>query len=464
MMRVALYGGAFDPPNMAHVYAVTALLARSDVDQVWVMPAANHAFGKQMTPFAERVAMLQAALQDFNPNRVQICTYEQDFPVSGRTYDTLDALTQSYPGHEFTFVMGADNLTEAYRWYRFDDLVRRWKVIVLGRPGHEAAMQAYMHEPWLKQGPCLPAISSTQVRAALRRGERVIPDLPARCLPMALQIYKPSTKTAFGPVWVLGAGRAGQSICGALRGAMIDCRLWNRSAPNPERPTLYPYDAWGELPDSLGEAPLWMLTVDDRAILPMAERLAREKPDLCKGRVVIHCAGRLSSRALDPLAQLGAETGSFHPLQSLGQLQDFYGVYCALEGSERTLELLHRMTAILGMKTVEIQPEQKALYHASAVLAGNFPSTMAEAAVLLLKQMGLSDPTARQMLSPLLQSAISRFGLVDLHKALTGPAARGDREAMAQHMEALRALKEGGAYAELYEAASRMTEVLLQTA
>ena len=57
-VRVAVYGGAFDPPHLSHVFTITYLLTRADVDAVWVLPAADHAFGKRMTPYRERRAML----------------------------------------------------------------------------------------------------------------------------------------------------------------------------------------------------------------------------------------------------------------------------------------------------------------------------------------------------------------------------------------------------------------------
>ncbi|MCA9559698.1 MAG: nicotinate (nicotinamide) nucleotide adenylyltransferase, partial [Myxococcales bacterium] len=151
--RIACYGGAFDPPHLAHVFALTWLLTRDDVESVWLVPTADHVFGKRMAPFAERVAMLEAIVGRLGSDRVRVCEIEAGREGPSRTYDTLEALEAAHPGHAFCWVIGADNLTESHRWHRFDDLVARWPLIVLGRPGHEAALAAAASAPWCLPGP-----------------------------------------------------------------------------------------------------------------------------------------------------------------------------------------------------------------------------------------------------------------------------------------------------------------------
>ncbi len=168
MARIALYGGAFNPPHLAHVFTVTYLLGRADVDGVWLLPTADHVFGKALAPFADRVRWLERVVDGLSwRDRVRVSGVEAEREGPSRTFDTLTHLSERHPEHSFVWVMGADNLTESHRWYRFQDLVARWPVIVLGRPGHEAALAERVGEPWCRPGPALPSISSTQVRAAL---------------------------------------------------------------------------------------------------------------------------------------------------------------------------------------------------------------------------------------------------------------------------------------------------------
>lgn len=203
--RVALYGGAFNPPHLAHLFAVQYLLTCSHVDQVWVMPSAQHAFGKNMAPFELRYLMLQRTLKDLS--RVHISRFEYEVnTLSGKTYDTLHALDHHYPHHEFSLVIGADNLTESYRWHRFEDIVNRWSLIVLGRPGHVDALQKIVQEGIHHVGPTLPSISSSQLRHTLAKmsqvndlstlnieDQEVLRWLPQPCFDLAFEYYTPSS-------------------------------------------------------------------------------------------------------------------------------------------------------------------------------------------------------------------------------------------------------------------------------
>ena len=165
--RVALFGGAFNPPHLAHLFTVQYLLSREDIDEVWVMPSYRHAFGKEMAPYATRVKMLKECFID--AQGVMISTVESERGLSGKTFDTLCHLSERAPDFEFSLVIGADNLTESHRWHRFDELVSRWRVIALGRPGHEEALMRARVHAWCNVGPTLPNISSSEIRRALRR-------------------------------------------------------------------------------------------------------------------------------------------------------------------------------------------------------------------------------------------------------------------------------------------------------
>ena len=75
--RVAVFGGAFNPPHLAHVFAVTYLLGREDVDKVWLMPTSAHVFGKDMAPLEDRIEMLQDVVASLGwSDRVFVSDFE----------------------------------------------------------------------------------------------------------------------------------------------------------------------------------------------------------------------------------------------------------------------------------------------------------------------------------------------------------------------------------------------------
>ena len=66
-MRVALFGGSFNPPHVAHQLAALYVLETAPVDELWFVPAFEHAFGKPLAPFDDRLAMCELAAAALGP-------------------------------------------------------------------------------------------------------------------------------------------------------------------------------------------------------------------------------------------------------------------------------------------------------------------------------------------------------------------------------------------------------------
>jgi nicotinate-nucleotide adenylyltransferase len=64
-MRVAVYGGSFNPPHVAHQLALTYVLATAQVDEVWMVPTFKHPFDKALAPFSDRAKMCELAASPF---------------------------------------------------------------------------------------------------------------------------------------------------------------------------------------------------------------------------------------------------------------------------------------------------------------------------------------------------------------------------------------------------------------
>ncbi len=160
-MHVAVYGGSFNPPHVAHQLAVTYVLATHAVDTVWVMPTPSHAFGKALAPFHHRVEMCRLAMRHFGA-RVEVSTLEADLAQPSRTVDTLRAMLAQQPDRRVSLMVGADILPETPKWKGWDDIQALAHILVLGRTGYPAAGSVM-----------LPEVSSTEVRQRLAAGQGV---------------------------------------------------------------------------------------------------------------------------------------------------------------------------------------------------------------------------------------------------------------------------------------------------
>jgi nicotinate-nucleotide adenylyltransferase len=161
--RVALYGGSFNPPHVGHVLTVTLALCSGRFDAVHVLPVVGHAFGKQLTPLATRVRLLEAALGPIGA-RVVIDTVESTLPAPNYTVDTVSHLLAAHPDWEITLIQGADTWRERDRWRDWPRLEAMLAgLMVFGREGTDA--------PDAPVTFTLPAIASSEVRRRRAAGE-----------------------------------------------------------------------------------------------------------------------------------------------------------------------------------------------------------------------------------------------------------------------------------------------------
>ena len=169
-MRVAVFGGSFNPPHVGHAMIAGWLGWTDRCDEVWLTPAHVHAFGKPLAPFAARVAACER-LAALVGEHVRVCTVEASLPSPSFTIVTLDALAAAHPEIRFRLVVGADILHQAGQWRDWSRIEAEYPPLVLGR-GRENAPGA----------PTFPDVSSSEIRARLAAGMPVDHLVPRQVL------------------------------------------------------------------------------------------------------------------------------------------------------------------------------------------------------------------------------------------------------------------------------------------
>jgi nicotinate-nucleotide adenylyltransferase len=169
MRRMALFGGSFNPPHLGHQLAMLHVLSTARVDGLLAVPCVRHPFDKPLAPFAHRIAMLRLACAPLQG--VIVSDVEQRLNES-RTLLTVKALLEEYPGTRLILAMGEDLVAERQRWYGWPELERLVEFFVIGRNGFAANAPG-------ATAVRLPAVSSSEVRERLARGDSVEGLLPA---------------------------------------------------------------------------------------------------------------------------------------------------------------------------------------------------------------------------------------------------------------------------------------------
>jgi nicotinate-nucleotide adenylyltransferase len=139
-MRIALYGGTFDPVHIGHLEIARRVSRVFEIEKVVFIPAqvAPHKIGRPVTEPIHRYAMLALATQA-DPQLV-VSTFELDAPDRRYTVDTVEHFQRELgDSSELFFIMGADSWSEITTWRDWERLLTMINHIVVTRPGFESS-------------------------------------------------------------------------------------------------------------------------------------------------------------------------------------------------------------------------------------------------------------------------------------------------------------------------------------
>jgi len=133
-MKIGIIGGTFNPIHLAHLRIAEGVRDSFGLERVIFIPAASppHKTLAGDIPFAQRLAMVQLAVQD-NP---AFSVSDMEGKRGGRSYsiDTLRALRTEHPGDEFFFIIGSDSFLDIGSWHEFAAIFTYCNVVVVERP------------------------------------------------------------------------------------------------------------------------------------------------------------------------------------------------------------------------------------------------------------------------------------------------------------------------------------------
>jgi nicotinate-nucleotide adenylyltransferase len=132
-LKVGILGGSFNPAHDGHLQISNHALKFLELDYIiWLVSLQN-----PLKPSYQKDIFTRAieAMKIVDNPKILIATMEYDIH-SNYTYEALKILKQKFNSVDFVWLMGADNIKNFHKWYRYEDIIKLCKILIFNRPGY----------------------------------------------------------------------------------------------------------------------------------------------------------------------------------------------------------------------------------------------------------------------------------------------------------------------------------------
>lgn len=168
MKQIGLYFGTFNPIHLGHVMVASEVLRQTDLDEIWFVLTPHNPHKKKASLLDDhhRLELCYRALEKYEGFRVS--DIEFGLPQPNYTAHTLAHLREKHPKHEFSLIMGQDNLNGFHKWKNFDAIIKHHRLLVHPRPGNDSENNPEIPHTmvWAPQ----IEISSSHIRKLIQAG------------------------------------------------------------------------------------------------------------------------------------------------------------------------------------------------------------------------------------------------------------------------------------------------------
>ncbi|MFP9114992.1 nicotinate (nicotinamide) nucleotide adenylyltransferase [Flavobacterium sp. RHBU_3] len=178
-MKIGLYFGTFNPIHAGHLIIANHMAEYSGLDQIWLVVTPHNPHKKKSTLLDDhhRLQMVHLAVEDYP--KLKPSDVEFRLPQPNYTVNTLAHLQEKFPTHEFSLIMGEDNLNTLHKWKNYEVLLQNHNIYVYprldnGTPDDAIAQHLAIH----RVGAPVIELSSTFIRQSIKDGKNVRPMLP----------------------------------------------------------------------------------------------------------------------------------------------------------------------------------------------------------------------------------------------------------------------------------------------
>ena len=170
-MNIGLYFGSFNPIHIGHLIIANHVLNETSINKIWFIVSPQNPFKESKTLLNEfdRLHLVRLATQD--DNRIKCSDIEFNLPRPSYTSNTLAFLSEKYPEHRFSIIMGSDSYQNLDKWKNYETIINNYRVYVYKREGHEIK-KTFDKEAVTLNAPIIQ-ISASQIREHIRSAKSI---------------------------------------------------------------------------------------------------------------------------------------------------------------------------------------------------------------------------------------------------------------------------------------------------
>ncbi len=179
-MKIGLYFGSFNPIHVGHLIIANHIAEFADVDQVWLVVTPHNPLKKKESLLDNytRLELVRLACEDFPKLRPSDIEFKLEQP--NYTVNTLSHLSDKFPEHKFSLIMGSDSLASLKKWKNFGFLVSNYQILVYPRIIGDIEIPKFLNSDIQIIDAPIVEISSTFVRECIKENKNVRALLPAK--------------------------------------------------------------------------------------------------------------------------------------------------------------------------------------------------------------------------------------------------------------------------------------------
>ncbi|CAN5434919.1 nicotinate (nicotinamide) nucleotide adenylyltransferase [soil metagenome] len=171
-MKIGLFFGSFNPIHIGHLVLANYMLEFTELERIWFVISPHNPLKEKKTLLNDNHRLQLVRLAIGEHNKMKASNIEFKLPQPSYTVNTLAHLADKYPDHEFSLIMGMDNLSSFTKWKNYEYILEHHKIFVYPRPGYESGELRNHPSVRITEAPLLE-ISSSFLRNAIKEKKDV---------------------------------------------------------------------------------------------------------------------------------------------------------------------------------------------------------------------------------------------------------------------------------------------------